>query len=133
MGGGGYHASMGIRCAQCGVCLGERDSGGSEVGDVLGQQGVVVIVHKDTMGIRDSGRTEVGQGGFVGTAGGDGHRAQGQYGDQCVHSGGGGVCLSCLGQMGAMQSLAIVAYTVGVSYGDVGFCMDSWISFIFVI
>ena len=28
-----------------GVCLGERDSGGSEVGlgDVLGQQGVVVI------------------------------------------------------------------------------------------
>ena len=38
-----------------GVCLGERDSGGSEVGlgDVLGQQGVVVIMHKDNMGIRD--------------------------------------------------------------------------------
>ena len=67
-----------------GVCLGERDSGGSEVGlgDVLGQQGVLVIMHKDCMGIRDSG------------------------------SGGGGVCPSCLRQMGAMQSLASVAFTV---------------------
>ena len=40
-----------------------------------------------------------------------------------MHSGSVGVCLSCLGQMDAGKSFSI---------GDVGFCLDSWLSFIFV-
>ena len=72
------------------------------------------------MGIRDSGRPEIGQGGCIGTAAdrGDDHHAQGQYSDQGVCSGGGEVCLSCFGQMGDMQCLAIVClYTIIFFWG----------------
>ena len=54
----------------------------------------MVIMHKDSMGIRDRGSSEVGHGGCVGTARGVGDHAQGQYGDQGVHSGGGVVELA---------------------------------------
>ena len=60
------------------------------------------------------------------TSGGGGHHAQGQYGDQGVHSGGGGVCLSCLRRLGAMQSLLLIHR--GFLFG---ICLNSWISLIF--
>ena len=63
------------------------------MGDVLGHQRGLVIVHKDSMGIR-------------------------------------GCTVGVL--KFAMQSLDFVAFTVWVSFGDVGFCLDSWISFIIV-
>ena len=40
------------------------------------------------------------------TAGG--HHAQGQYGDQGVYSGRGGVCLSCLRLLGVIQSVLLI-------------------------
>ena len=60
-------------------------------------------MHKESMGIRDSGRPEVGHGGCVGLAVVDGHHAQGQFGDQGVHSGGSGVCLEETGTVGDLR------------------------------
>ena len=61
--------------------------------------------------------------GDVGSARGDGRYAQGQYGDQRVHSGSVGFVLAAWDRWMLRR----------VSIGDVGFCLDSWFSFSFLL
>ena len=76
-------------------------------------KGISSLIQHYLIRVRDSGRPEVGHGGCVGLAVGDGHHAQGQFGDQGVHSGGSGVCLE-------------ETWTVGDLRLAMGMYWDSW-------